>query len=165
MGRIVASCATNRVLPRESAWLVMKPDHGTVWTCSDAEAWLNTPGLMPALEHTVRAFVEGPESSERTWTSHGELELVRLSGPVPGMVLVHLRAGHALGLPIPADLSPRQLDVAASAAVGVTVDEIALELGIGRETVRTHLKAVYERLDVGTRLELGRLLEPIWPLR
>ena len=58
-----------------------------------------------------------------------------------------------------ADLTPAQRRVAAYAAVGATVDEIARAVRTGRETVRTHLKEVYRRLHVTSRLELARALQ------
>lgn len=55
-------------------------------------------------------------------------------------------------------LSPRQLEVAELAAVGATVTEIASTLQSSIETVRSHLKEVYRRLDVSSRAELSRIL-------
>lgn len=55
-------------------------------------------------------------------------------------------------------LSPRQRQVARAAARGASTKEIALELRMGVETVRWHLKAVFEKLGVTRRSELARLL-------
>lgn len=60
--------------------------------------------------------------------------------------------------PIAEILSPTQRRVARLAASGATNREIAGELGIGLETVRTHLREVFHRLGVSRRAELAALL-------
>jgi DNA-binding NarL/FixJ family response regulator len=52
-------------------------------------------------------------------------------------------------------ITPRQREVAEFAAVGATVGEIAAQLGISLNTVRTHLKGVYRTLGVASRVELA----------
>jgi DNA-binding CsgD family transcriptional regulator len=54
-------------------------------------------------------------------------------------------------------LSPRQRQVAELAALGGSAKHIAIKLGVGYETVRTHLKNVYRMLGVATRTELVRV--------
>ena len=61
-----------------------------------------------------------------------------------------------------ARLTQRQREVAEFAAVGATVTEIAGTLAISAHTVRDHLKAIYFRLEVASRVELARELEG-WP--
>lgn len=56
-------------------------------------------------------------------------------------------------------LSPTQRKVAEYAACGATAREIATTLGAAVETVRSHLKEVYRRLEVCSRLELAAALE------
>jgi DNA-binding CsgD family transcriptional regulator len=55
-------------------------------------------------------------------------------------------------------LSKRQRTVARLVARGWQLPQIATELGVSVETVRDHLRTVYERLGVGNRIELARLL-------
>ena len=50
-------------------------------------------------------------------------------------------------------LSPRQYEVLIMAANGYTNKEIALALVISPETVKTHLKVVFRRINVGRRAE------------
>jgi DNA-binding CsgD family transcriptional regulator len=52
-------------------------------------------------------------------------------------------------------LTSRQREVAELAAVDATVDEIAAHLELSPNTVKSHLKAVYRRLDVHSRIELA----------
>jgi DNA-binding NarL/FixJ family response regulator len=50
-------------------------------------------------------------------------------------------------------LTPRQVEVLQLTAEGLTAEEIAGRLGIGRETVRTHLKQVFGALEVHDRAQ------------
>lgn len=55
-------------------------------------------------------------------------------------------------------LTPRQADVAALAARGATNPQIAQQLGVSENTVKTHLKDVFDRLGVTSRAELDDVL-------
>lgn len=59
-------------------------------------------------------------------------------------------------------LSPTQHRVATLAANGLTVAEIALELGRSPATVRTHLGNIYARLGVSSRVELLQAMSGRW---
>ncbi|MGV7121279.1 helix-turn-helix transcriptional regulator [Sphingopyxis sp. 550A] len=50
--------------------------------------------------------------------------------------------------------SPRELQVAARLLYGLSASSIAVDLGIGQETVLTHRKRLYERLGIGCHREL-----------
>lgn len=54
-------------------------------------------------------------------------------------------------------LTPREADVVREIAQGLRNAEIACELGISVLTVRHHLKAVFAKLNVSSRLELALL--------
>ncbi len=56
-------------------------------------------------------------------------------------------------------LSPTQRLVASYAAKGSTINEIATTMSRSRETVKTHLKTIYERLEINSRSELAALYE------
>ncbi|HSD89245.1 MAG TPA: LuxR C-terminal-related transcriptional regulator [Kofleriaceae bacterium] len=69
-----------------------------------------------------------------------------------------------LGITAPADstpatpLTPRQLVVAVHAARGRTNGEIATALALSVNTVKKHLKDVFERLAITSRIELALLM-------
>lgn len=69
-----------------------------------------------------------------------------------------------LGLPgtraseIPFGLSVKQYEIARLAAEGRTGPEIACRVGLGLNTVKTHLKTVYRKCGANNRPELRRLL-------
>ena len=50
-------------------------------------------------------------------------------------------------------MSPREQEILALLAEGITNKEIAVRLGISPETVRTHLGHIYEKLHVQGRTE------------
>lgn len=56
------------------------------------------------------------------------------------------------------DLSPRELQIAQSYAGGATYQNIADTLCIAPSTVRTHLAAIYRKLEVSSKLELATRL-------
>lgn len=60
--------------------------------------------------------------------------------------------------PQAAALTDRELDVMRLAAQGLTVQGIADELFVSRETVKKHLANVYQKLDVHTKLQAVSLL-------
>lgn len=55
-------------------------------------------------------------------------------------------------------LTPREAQVAALAARGYANPDIAVELGMGRRTVETHLATAYRKLGVKSRAELSAVL-------
>jgi LuxR family maltose regulon positive regulatory protein len=69
-----------------------------------------------------------------------------------------------LGLRVPraakhaGDLTPRELEVHGLLAQGLTNDEIARQLYISLSTTKVHVKHIYEKLGVRSRLEAARAL-------
>jgi len=60
-------------------------------------------------------------------------------------------------------LSERELDVVRLVVDGRSNDEIASRLGIGAKTVESHLRRLFERLDIASRTELAtRALREGW---
>lgn len=86
------------------------------------------------------------------------LRFTALEGGDGSRVMVSIARGDEPRLAPRADLTPAQRDVAGYAAVGATNPEIARHLGISPETVKTHIKNIYNRLGIGSRLELSQLL-------
>lgn len=52
------------------------------------------------------------------------------------------------------DLSPREKDVFVCLSGGASVKKIAEALGISPQTVRNHLKAIFQKLHVHSQVEL-----------
>lgn len=62
---------------------------------------------------------------------------------------------HPAAAPAPAvqHLTPREQDILANLAKGYTYKEIANALSISNDTVRNHMRSIYEKLHVHTRTE------------
>ena len=58
-------------------------------------------------------------------------------------------------------LSSRQREIAEMVALGMSNKEIAKHADITEQTVKTHLKTIYEKLDVHTRLELAIMINKV----
>ena len=54
----------------------------------------------------------------------------------------------------PDTLTRRQFQVARAAASGLSNKEIAMQLGVAEGTIKNHLHAIYERLDLDGRIAL-----------
>jgi NarL family two-component system response regulator LiaR len=65
-----------------------------------------------------------------------------------------------LDMPEPDLLTAREADVLDLLQQGYTNAEIAHELSIGVETVRTHARNIYRKLGISTRRDLARLTRP-----
>ena len=56
------------------------------------------------------------------------------------------------------ELSPRQQDIAALTCLGYTNQQIAIQLHLSPETIKTHLRSVLQKFGVKTKFELRQLL-------
>lgn len=70
----------------------------------------------------------------------------------PSAAAVSASASAPDGADVPR-LTPRELDILWGIAKGLTYGEIAERLGMSPNTVPTHIKAIYRKLQVGTRGE------------
>jgi two-component system nitrate/nitrite response regulator NarL len=66
-------------------------------------------------------------------------------------------ADDGFDLPAPDLLTAREADVLERLQSGLTNAQIAHELSIGVETVRTHARNIYQKLGISTRRDLARL--------
>lgn len=56
------------------------------------------------------------------------------------------------------DLTPRETDVAELVVVGFTNPMIADKLGIANSTVKMHVKRIFQKADVNSRVQLVKLV-------
>ncbi len=99
--------------------------------------------VREALDAGAVGFI--PKSGDRE-ELRGALEQILRGG-------AYVPEGLLAGAAETAGLTPRQLDVAALVAKGLTNAEIADVLEIGAGTVKTHVAAILEALDVSNRTE------------
>jgi DNA-binding NarL/FixJ family response regulator len=125
-------------------------------------------------EARVVALAESLDGTLSVLVREGDLDGVVLAG-ASGVDLVaaiaQVVAGHsvfpagwmrsarrvAAGSPL-SQLSPRQREVLALLALGMDNDQIAARLYISRNTVKFHVRTIYERLGVHNRVEAARVL-------
>lgn len=132
-------------------YVVVDVDEGVLEATPAASSWLH--GERRAV---ITAFVR---AHHEDGPAHGlvedaELACEPLLGGGEGRYLVRFSTAPSEVT----ELTPRQNEVAQLAARGATAREIATYLGIGTYTVKQHLAAVYERLHVGSRVELAAVL-------
>ncbi|MCB9550240.1 MAG: helix-turn-helix transcriptional regulator [Myxococcales bacterium] len=146
-------------LPGGSAYLIAAPDGRVAHASPEAAPWLARPGFQAELARTVRDHDRGATPAPAVALEEADASFARLHGEAGSVYLVCLRPLRRLTLSPLASLSPTQMRVAEYLAAGARRSEIAAALEVSAETVRSHVRAVYERLEVATPMELARLLE------
>lgn len=130
--------------------LVCRSDGAVEHATATGALWLAVEGVRERVRHAVVRLDRNDGAS--VVVGGVRMRITRLEG-ASVRYLVHV--DH---VPLPwdplASLTPAQRNVVESAARGNTVEQIARELVRGVETVRSHLKEGYRRLDVRSRAEL-----------
>ena len=122
---------------------------------ADADSWYE-PSKRSQLGSFVREFDRGGRGVATIGRT--QVSLLRLDGPSGVRYLADCSALKHPRVRASAVLSRRQRQVGELAARGWTVDQISSELEIRPHTVRQHLKSIYARLGVGSRVELRAAL-------
>ena len=121
----------------------------------------NHPWLTVERRSTIAAIVARADRHARFDSAFvidgARMTMVRLYGQSV-RYLITFEALTAPELSPDALLSPRQREVADYACAGATAREIGQTLGLSTETVREHLKEIYRRLGIASRVELVNML-------
>lgn len=147
-----------------SGSLLFRPDGTLEIACAVGAVWL-TAKRASRLSSNVRCLDSSGADAHPLLAIEGtSVSFVRLAGDGPTRYLCILAPAARVVWPVLLRLTPRQCEVAELAAVGATAKEIGLHLDISVETVRSHLKAIYQRLGVANRVELAsaRRNDPHW---
>lgn len=122
-----------------------------------AAKWLERTGDEADLVGAIRRFQRSGQPSAVLALDFGEVRFTRIGvkRSIRFLVELPLRTGRTGSEKL---LSNTQIQVARRAADGATLREIARTMGRSPDTVRSHLREVYRRLDVSSRLELARAL-------
>lgn len=144
-------------LPHGPAYLVAGPDGRVLHATPEARPWLDRPDFTDHLSVAVRGLDRGGTPGSHV-LDMAEVLVSRLDGEGGVRYLVCVRPAQRITRAVLASLSPVQRRIAEYIGAGAQRDEVATALGIGAETVRSHLRVVYERLGVANRLELARVL-------
>ena len=128
--------------------------------------------LPPELKGLTDGAQVGPPGVRRTLVmeGHGERLRIEVTAVGKGRTQLHLwrepaaeapepLIGGEPTLPPPADgLTQREREVALLVADGLRSREVAERLGIASQTVKSHLKTIFDKLGVRNRVELARRL-------
>lgn len=117
--------------------------------------------LQGAMAQAVEQFVAGTGRSDLV-VSGQLLSMDRMDGDEGPAVLVTTQAVAPMVVADPMLLSPLKRRIVGYAIQGATVPEIARAIGRSPETVRSHLKRIYEQLGVGSRVELAEICRDVW---
>ncbi len=155
---MIAAERTERAdTPEEGSDLVLCPDGTIEFASEDGCGLLGRPGARDEL----RAWVRGVDAAEPGGASvirGHRARWTRLHGAGGVHYLVNLEPIATLRLHPTFALSRTQREIATLAAEGATVPEIAGQRDMAESTVRAHVRQVYERLGVSTRVDLARAL-------
>jgi DNA-binding CsgD family transcriptional regulator len=127
--------------------------------------------LPPELKGLTEGAQIGSPGVRRTLVmeGHGERLRIEVTAVGKGKTQLHLWrepmpelepvVGAEVALPVPADgLTQREREVALLVADGLRSREVAERLGIASQTVKSHLKTIFDKLGVRNRVELARRL-------
>ncbi len=128
--------------------------------------------LPPELRGLADGAQSGPPGIRRCLTMEriGERLRIEVTAIGKGRTQLHLwREGVPTAVPAPGEpsapvtaadgLTQREREVALLVADGLRSREVAERLGIASQTVKSHLKTIFDKLGVRNRVELARRLE------
>ena len=122
------------------------------------DKWL-TPDRHGYLRLWTRAFDAGTDTTVSRVLSGAEVRMMRVDGAGGVRYMITVDRAEMLRLRPRYWLTPRQLEVAELAVGGATNADVARVLDVSPETVKSHLKTIYDRLGVTNRLELNHALD------
>jgi DNA-binding CsgD family transcriptional regulator len=146
-------------LPQKPGFAVFKADGDLQLADETALAWLDATAIQRTIGHQVSIHAARERPFWSFSTAGVEVRLMSLNGNEGPAYLAELRQAQPLTLTALSHLTPMQRKVAEQASTGLTVGEIAKALTVAPETVRTHLREIYRRLSVSSRLELSRAMD------
>jgi DNA-binding NarL/FixJ family response regulator len=145
--------------PHDASWLIREvreryPFHAVLAVGANADPTTISRALFVGADGFVDKRVE-PHEFLASIVRAGEREMV-LAGPTSSAV-GSIADGIDRRREINAMLTPREREVLAIAAQGLTAREMAERLGVRERTVTTHLGRIYGKLGVGSRLAAVRM--------
>lgn len=129
-----------------------------LWGESEGAArWLDRTKGEAELLSSIRLFQRSRQAAAVVVMDFGEVRITRIrdSRSIRFLVELPLRTARSATEKL---LSKTQIQVARRAAEGVTLQEIARAMNRSPDTVRSHLREIYRRLDVANRVELASAL-------
>ncbi len=136
---------------------VLDPDGTFEHYSPELDQWLTRP-RRASVADAVRRLDAGDIDACAEVISGVEVRISRLTGPQSIRYLAQFTPGRSPMLDPTARLTEAQREIAEFVAAGATNGEIAEETGRSIFTVKSHLRDIYEQLDVRNRVDLTALL-------
>ncbi|MCO4764157.1 MAG: helix-turn-helix transcriptional regulator [Myxococcales bacterium] len=156
-----ASFASTLALP-DNGLLIFSADRKVESSNAAADEWLRVPTMRAELMRCVDANWSRGDGPPVSTTMGGVLSIRHTTGDTGERRIVTVDKLMQPLVPPIAKLSRVKRRVAALASAGATVDEIARHLERSPETVRSHVKFIYDQLGIGSRAELAVCVERAW---
>jgi DNA-binding CsgD family transcriptional regulator len=139
------------------AEIIARPDGTVEYVADRALSWVGCEALQQEIATLVRRLEKGRPAG--AVVGGMQVDWRRLEGDEGSVrYLLQLERPEPVRLAPDAVLTPAQRSVAQVAARGATAREIASELSMAVESVRSLLREAYRRLDVSSRAELAMVL-------
>lgn len=157
-----AARALQRLDLDRDAVAVLRPDGGLEYASTAMARWLDDrPLRRAAVTAYVRQCDVNPQAPSLV-VEGVELRTVRLDGPAV-RYLVSGELARPVHYPAASTLTARQRQLAEYAAAGATMREVSAAMDITEHTAKSHLKQIYMRLGVSSRVELVEALRALNP--
>ncbi len=147
-----------RGVPQEPAYVLFDGDANVRSASKEGEAWLARAPFRRMLESFVQDFAAGRSGRNADALDRCEARVVRIETQEGARWLACLRRSEMIVRSSEAMLTRQQREVAKFAAAGATASEIASALDRKTATVRAHLREIYRKLGVASRVDLARVL-------
>jgi DNA-binding CsgD family transcriptional regulator len=146
-------------LPENGTVGLLDEQGNVVQACANAPEWFAQGRICGDLRLAAQQFLQSDDTTREVFVRRHCVTLTRLVGAPGSSVYVHILPTRGVPVPALAALTRRQRAVAQAIQAGATIQEAVRDLHLSPETVRSHLKAIYEIFGVSTRVELARVLE------
>jgi sigma-54 dependent transcriptional regulator, acetoin dehydrogenase operon transcriptional activator AcoR len=157
-GAIVSVNERTMITNAAAARLVSESDRPALWDWGRravARGGTEAGEIRSSAGRKLRARCEPVESASETVGVLIRLDAVPRVSPATGRATKKRARRQTFGW---ASLSPSQLGIAELVASGLTNQEVAARLYLSRHTVDFHLRAIFSRLGIDSRVKLARLV-------
>jgi len=144
--------------PGRGAILVVGQGGKVAARSAGAAHWLELPGFEARVAAAAAQLNDSGGSTQNLTIGTTSLRLFRLHGGDEPAFAVLVTPGEEMDSARLLSLSKRQREVVSAATKSVTVAEIGEQLGLSPETVKSHIKAVYDVFGISSRAELSRIV-------
>ena len=151
-----ADVQRRQCVPSSSGTFVIDSGRRVEFASEGAWPWLSQPEFRDRFGQVGVPSRDG----DLRLVAEAEVKTMTMTSPGRAGLLVEVAPAAPVFLAPDGALTPTQRKVAEYACDGSTTQEIASTMQMSVETVRTHMREVYRRLDVASRVELASKIRP-----